>query len=82
MFETAADFLGDGGCGFFEGGDTGGLAVATGGFGVSAAFEFGFDGALEFGSVPERGEVVGDAADGIGWGYEVVGGERGLGVWV
>ena len=44
--------------------------------------EFGFDGTLELRGVPEGREVVGDRADGVGGGDEVVGRERGLGVGV
>lgn len=58
------------------------MTIATGGLGVSAAFEFGFHGALELGGVPEGGEVVGDSTNGIGWSYEVVGWEGWFGMGV
>lgn len=55
------------------------IALPGSGAATAGARELGLDGALELGGVPQRGEVVGDAAARVGGADFPVGGERGFG---
>ena len=49
---------------------------------VLATTQLGLDSALEFSSIPERSQVVGNGSNWVGWANFPIRGERWFGPWI